>query len=43
MRNLAGLTCIIAAICFLGLPVILAMLVLWVFISLANYALGGDQ
>ncbi|MFW2124237.1 MULTISPECIES: hypothetical protein [Acinetobacter] len=43
MRAIAGIICVIAAICFLGLPFIGVMIVLWIFVVLAQYALGGDK
>jgi hypothetical protein len=41
MRTLAGIICIIAVICFLGLPFIGFMIVMGIFIALAKFATGG--
>ncbi|ENV75477.1 MULTISPECIES: hypothetical protein [Acinetobacter] len=41
MRTLAGIICIIAVICFLGLPFIGFMIVMGLFIALAKFATGG--
>jgi len=41
MRILAGIICVIAVICFLGLPFIGFMIVMGIFIALAKFATGG--
>ncbi|WP_262781729.1 hypothetical protein [Acinetobacter guillouiae] len=41
MRILAGIICVIAVICFLGLPFIGFMIVMGMFIALAKFVTGG--
>jgi hypothetical protein len=43
MRTLAGIICVIAVICFLGLPFIGFMIVMGLFIALAKYATGESK
>jgi hypothetical protein len=43
MRAIAGTICIIAVICFLGLPFIGLMIVFGLFYLLAQYAFGGNK
>ncbi|MFW1852823.1 hypothetical protein ACG9XR_19960 [Acinetobacter guillouiae] len=41
MRTLAGIICVIAVICLLGLPFIGFMIVVGIFMALAKFATGG--
>ncbi|WP_262773243.1 hypothetical protein [Acinetobacter bereziniae] len=43
MRAIAGIICIVAVICFLGLPFIGMMIVFGLFYLLAQYAIGGNK
>ncbi|KAF1026911.1 MULTISPECIES: hypothetical protein [Acinetobacter] len=43
MRAIAGIICIVAVICFLGLPFIGMMIVFGLFYLLAQYAFGGNK
>lgn len=42
MSTLAGIICVIAVICVLGLPFISFMIVMGIFIALAKFATGGE-
>ncbi|MHA3891107.1 hypothetical protein [Acinetobacter sp. GXMZU3951] len=43
MRTLAGIICIIAVVCFLGLPFIAMMIVFGLFCLLAQFAFGENK
>jgi len=43
MRAIAGIICIVAVICFLGLPFIGMMIVFGLFYLLAQYAFSGNK